>query len=376
MPGVGNATTLIKTGQDSYKPLSSDVTSGNLYAFFLVKVDTARIVAGGGDFFLGFLPSTSTTNFTCRIYIRKSVTLNNTFAFGITKNAISGGAVLWSDSIYTLGTKYLVCAKYTFLTGTTNDDLVSLFVFSSGVPSIEPTPTLGPVSSTTTDVLNIGRFALRQGLATTAASLVLDEIYAGTDWATLLPVELSSFSSAVIKNNVTLNWVTSQEINNLGFEIERKNISGQYSGEWQKTGNVSGNGTSSAGHNYSYTDRNLTTGNYSYRLKQKDFNGNFEYFNLQNEVNIGIPSEFNLSQNYPNPFNPGTTINFDMPIASKVNIKLFDISGREVATVLSEFRPAGYHTVNFNASALTSGVYFYTISTVNFISTKKMMLVK
>ncbi|HMS34657.1 MAG TPA: T9SS type A sorting domain-containing protein [Ignavibacteria bacterium] len=376
MPGVGNATTLSNTGQDAYKPLSSNVTSGSLYSFFLVKVDTARIIAGGGDYFFGYLPSTSTTNYTCRVYIRKSVTLNNTFAFGITKNAISGGAVLWSDSVYTLGTKYLVCAKYTFVTGTTNDDLVSLFVFSSGVPSTEPAPTLGPVTSTTTDVLNIGRFALRQGLATTSANLVLDEIYSGTDWTTLLPVELSSFSSAVNKNIVELNWATTQETNNMGFEIERKSNSSQSSGEWKNIGNVSGNGTSSSVHNYSFTDRNLSTGNYSYRLKQIDFNGNFEYFNLQNEVNIGIPSVFSLSQNYPNPFNPATTINFDLPVDSKVNIKLFDISGREAATVINEFKTAGYHTVNFNASGLTSGVYFYNLTGANFSVTRKMLLVK
>lgn len=376
MPGVGNATTLANTGQDAYKPLSSNVTSGSLYSFFLVKVDTARIVAGGGDYFFGYLPSTSTTNYTCRVYIRKSITLSNTFAFGITKNAISGGAVLWSDSIYTLGTKYLVCAKYTFVTGTTNDDLVSLFVFSSGVPSSEPAPTLGPVTSTTTDVLNIGRFAIRQGLATTSANLVLDEIYSGTDWTTLLPVELSSFSSAVNKNNVELNWSTSQETNNMGFEIERKSSNSQSSGEWKNIGNVSGNGTSSSVHNYSYTDRNLSTGNYSYRLKQIDFNGNFEYFNLQNEVNVGIPSEFSLSQNYPNPFNPGTTINFDLPVDSKVSIKLFDISGREAATVINEYKTAGYHTVNFNASGLTSGVYFYNLTAENFSATRKMLLVK
>ena len=376
MPGVGNATTLANTGQDLYKPLSSNVSSGSLYSFFIVKVDTARIVAGGGDYFFGYLPSTSTTNYTCRVYIRKSVTLSNTFAFGITKNAISGGAILWSDSIYTLGAKYLVCAKYTFLTGTTNDDLVSLFVFSSGVPSTEPAPTLGPVTSTTTDVANIGRFALRQGLATTGANLVLDEIYAGTDWTTLLPVELSSFSSSVNKNDVTLNWITSQELNNQGFEIERKGNHTLSSDQWQKIGTVSGNGTSSSVNNYSYKDRNLSTGNYSYRLKQIDFNGNFEYFNLQNEVNIGIPSEFSLSQNYPNPFNPGTSIDFDLPVDSKTSINIFDLSGREVAKVINEFKTAGYYTVNFNASGLTSGVYFYRLTADNFSTTRKMLLVK
>ena len=128
--------------------------------------------------------------------------------------------------------------------------------------------------------------------------------------------------------------------------------------------------------NYSYKDRNLSTGNYSYRLKQIDFNGNFEYFNLQNEVNIGIPSEFSLSQNYPNPFNPGTSIDFDLPVDSKTSINIFDLSGREVAKVINEFKTAGYYTVNFNASGLTSGVYFYRLTADNFSTTRKMLLVK
>ena len=187
----------------------------------------------------------------------------------------------------------------------------------------------------------------------------------------LLPVELSSFTSAVNGRNVTLNWITSEEINNSGFDIERKQ-----SGSWTKLGSISGNGTSVLSHEYSFTDRNLASGNYQYRLKQIDFNGNFEYFNLNNEVNVGIPAKFELSQNYPNPFNPSTQINFDIPTDSKVNIRLFDMSGKEVITLVNEFKTSGYYTVNFNAAGLSSGVYFYSIAADNFSATKKMMLVK
>lgn len=187
----------------------------------------------------------------------------------------------------------------------------------------------------------------------------------------LLPVELSSFTSAVNGRNVTLNWITSEEINNSGFDIERKQ-----SGSWTKLGSIRGNGTSVLSHEYSFTDRNLASGNYQYRLKQIDYNGNFEYFNLNNEVNVGIPAKFELSQNYPNPFNPSTQINFDIPTDSKVNIKLFDMSGKEVITLVNEFKTSGYYTVNFNAAGLSSGVYFYSIAADNFSATKKMMLVK
>ena len=115
-------------------------------------------------------------------------------------------------------------------------------------------------------------------------------------------------------------------------------------------------------------------------MKQTDCNGNFHYYDLSNEVNVGVPDKFNISQNYPNPFNPSTKINFDIPFDSKVSIKLFDMSGKEVATLVNEPKVAGYYTINFNASSLSSGVYFYRISAEangqSFVSTKKMILVK
>ena len=111
-------------------------------------------------------------------------------------------------------------------------------------------------------------------------------------------------------------------------------------------------------------------------MKQIDFNGNFEYFNLSNEVVIGLPGSFALSQNYPNPFNPSTRIDFQLPKDGNVNISVYDNSGKEVMTVVNEFKAAGYYTVNLNASALSSGIYFYKITSDNFSSVKKMMLVK
>lgn len=188
-----------------------------------------------------------------------------------------------------------------------------------------------------------------------------------------LPVELSGFTSVINANNVILNWSTSTETNNSGFEIERS--SGNIS--WAKIGFVSGNGTVSSPVNYSFTDRSLSTGIYNYRLKQIDFNGNFEYFNLTNDVNIGIPAEFELSQNYPNPFNPSTKIDYQIPSDGNVNISLFDLSGKEVLQLVNENKPAGYYSVTLNASALSSGIYFYNITTSNgFVNTKKLMLVK
>jgi len=196
----------------------------------------------------------------------------------------------------------------------------------------------------------------------------------------LLPVELSSFTSVVYGRNAELNWSTVTETNNSGFEIERSSVNNQYLNDWKKIGYVTGNGTTGIVSDYSFTDRGINTGKYNYRLKQIDFNGNFEYHNLTGEVVIGIPADFSISQNYPNPFNPSTKINYDLPVDGKVSIKLFDISGKELATLVNELKTAGYYTVSYNASGLPSGTYFYRINSEsngnNYIATKKMVLLK
>ena len=188
----------------------------------------------------------------------------------------------------------------------------------------------------------------------------------------VLPVEMSSFVSSVTRRDVKLNWTTSTETNNSRFEIERSAVNS----EWSKIGSVPGNGTTLSAMNYTFTDRGLNSGLYNYRLKQTDFNGNFQYFSLNNEVNIGTPEKFSLSQNYPNPFNPSTNINFDLPIDGKVSLKVFDISGREISTLVDEFKTAGYYTVSFTGNDISSGIYFYTLVSDNTAITKKMLLMK
>ena len=195
-----------------------------------------------------------------------------------------------------------------------------------------------------------------------------------------MPVELSSFTSNVISRDVKLNWTTASEVNNAGFEIQKSEVRSQKSGEWTKVGYITGNGTKTTPTNYSFEDKKLNTGKYNYRLKQTDYNGNFEYFNLTGEIEIGVPNKFDISQNYPNPFNPTTKIDFELPYDSKVSIKLYDISGREVMTLVNETKASGYYTVQMNGNNLSSGMYFYRISAEgngqNFVSTKKLILIK
>ena len=186
----------------------------------------------------------------------------------------------------------------------------------------------------------------------------------------IVPVELSSFSANVNGSNVNLAWSTATETNNSGFEIQRK--SGE---DFVSIGFVRGSGTTTELQNYSFTDTKLSVGNYSYRLKQVDFDGSFEYSNVVN-VDLTAPTVFSLEQNYPNPFNPSTVINYNIPQNSFVTLKVYDVIGNEVATLVNQTQSAGKYEVRFDASNLSNGVYMYSIKTDNFTSTKKMILMK
>lgn len=191
----------------------------------------------------------------------------------------------------------------------------------------------------------------------------------------LIPVELSAFTASVDYGNVTLNWQTASESNNQGFEIHRRSDAG-----YTSVGYVQGYGTTSETQNYSFVDHNVNPGTYYYRLKQIDFDGTFAYSDEIN-VEVNTPIAFGLNQNYPNPFNPATVISFNLPIDARVTLKLFNVLGQELITLIDQNLGAGIHDHNFDASGLNSGVYFYRIEAVgtdgsNFSSVKKMMLTK
>lgn len=195
-----------------------------------------------------------------------------------------------------------------------------------------------------------------------------------------LPVELSSFVATTIKNEVILDWVTGHELNNNMFEVQRAVKNSEIIGDYTTVGIVKSKGNSNTSQEYKYSDKNLSVGNYAYRLKQIDYNGNFEYFILNSQVIIGQPNGFSVSQNYPNPFNPSTIINYEMPFDGLVKLVVFDNLGREVKTLVNGNVNAGYYKTEFNATGLPSGVYFYRINassgSKNFEKVFKMMLVK
>jgi hypothetical protein len=191
-----------------------------------------------------------------------------------------------------------------------------------------------------------------------------------------LPVELTSFTASINGSTVILNWQTATEVNNYGFEIERRIVNGEQTvNTWQKIGSVAGNGTSNTQHNYSYTDNNATTGSYVYRLKQIDNDGTFKY-SQSVEVTAQVPAQFALEQNYPNPFNPSTTFHFALPVAGDVKLVILNILGQEVAEVVNKHLAAGTYDYSWNAKNLSSGIYFFKLTTNQFSSVRKMMLLK
>ena len=190
-----------------------------------------------------------------------------------------------------------------------------------------------------------------------------------------IPVELTSFTATANLGAVELSWITATETNNRGFEVQRS-----AGGEFETIAFVEGHGTTTQTNAYSYTDKTVGTGSYSYRLKQVDFDGTFEYSNVV-EVEVAVPAEFALDQNYPNPFNPSTKIAFRLAVDSKVSLKVFDILGQEVTSLVNGNLVAGGHSVDFDASSLNSGVYLYRIEATgvdgsNFVDVKKMILTK
>ncbi len=187
----------------------------------------------------------------------------------------------------------------------------------------------------------------------------------------VVPVELTSFSAQAEDQSVILNWVTATEINNRGFEIQRKVAEGDFA----TVGFVKGEGTATIQKEYTYTDQNLSEGKYLYRLKQLDFSGESEYSKTI-EVEVRALNNFTLEQNYPNPFNPTTTIGYVLQEKSNTKLTLINAIGQEVVTLVNEEQDKGFHKVTLNAANLPSGVYLYKLQAGNFTETKKLMLLK
>ncbi len=181
-----------------------------------------------------------------------------------------------------------------------------------------------------------------------------------------------------IGNQVKVSWGVNSEISINRYGIERSNDGTSYT----EIGTVTAKGNSDTTVRYTYYDNieNLTSA--KYRIRQITNDGgqgttpiiNFNLTNVNGEY--FSPLTFDLEQNYPNPFNPTTTIQFQIANDALTQLKVYDILGREISTVINQELKAGIHTINWDSSKVASGVYFYRLSSGNFVDTKKMIVAK
>ncbi len=229
----------------------------------------------------------------------------------------------------------------------------------------------------------------RDGSATLTATNVtsFSDFAIGSIGADALPVELTNFTANPTSKSVVLTWQTATEVNNYGFEIERQTVETLLatSNNWETIGFIEGHGNSSSPKDYTFTDDllnlNLSLG-LNYRLKQLDFDGNYEYSDVVEVKLAENVKSYKLEQNYPNPFNPSTVIKYSIPRStelhsvSQTTLKVYDILGNEVATLVNENKSAGNYEVKFDASNLASGIYLYKLQSGDFVQTRKLMLLK
>lgn len=226
---------------------------------------------------------------------------------------------------------------------------------------------------------------VQTGANISAGQVIINGTYSGggTINGLPVPVELTSFTASFVDNKILISWQTSSETNNMGFEIQKltnrkNNSTNDY--DWNVLGFIQGAGTSTEIKDYTFAEINVKAGTYKYRLKQIDFDGKFTFSN-EIEIVVDVPMEFALNQNYPNPFNPSTIIRYQLAEAGFVTLKVYDVLGREVITLVDEEKEAGYYKIEFSSAslgntALSSGVYYYRIKAGNFIETKKMILLR
>ena len=250
----------------------------------------------------------------------------------------------------------------TFVVSVTNDNKTETVTISG----IEVQAIDGYLSNVTTNITSSGT-ALINGLP---EGTIMGELSLDPDAP--VPVELTSFSAIVNESSVILNWRTETEVNNYGFEIHRT----YQEEEWKAIGFVEGHGNSNSPKEYKFIDSETNSAEtYSYRLKQIDNDGTYE-FSKTIEVYFGLPNSLELSQNYPNPFNPSTAISFTLPQSSNVILNIYNIMGEEIKTLVDGYKDAGIYTVKFNAEGYPSGIYLYTLSANGFSETKKLLYMK
>ena len=349
--------------------------NGNsVYASFLLNVTATTDLDATGDYFASFRDTSRSIK---RAYVYLKQISPSTYSIGLAKS--SSSSLIWYGTTLNTNTTYLIVINYVFQSGL---DAINLWVNPS-LSGSEPPSDIQITSGT--DASNLGGFQFFQ--RSTSGDEEVDGIRVATSWSQApLPVELTSFSAIPKGNSIELNWRTATEVNNYGFDVERSNppLNPLPRGEvkkWQKIGFVPGHGNSNTPIDYSFVDKNpVGATSFYYRLKQIDVDGKYEYSDAL-LVKLNVPDKAELMQNSPNPFNPSTSIKFFIPNQSDVIIKVYDLLGREVTTLISKNMSKGFHIVFWNGrdkygNQASSGVYLYRLTAGNFTETKKMTLLK
>jgi hypothetical protein len=359
--------TKASNNQSLTRDLSAAQNSGSLYISFLIRVNSFTSTSSTGDYILAMYHNNPQRP---RFYIKRND--NSSVFFGISKD---GDNTTFTSSSFTNGNTYLIVIKYIFNSNTNTDDEVYLYVNPSPITN-EPSNADASTSSGD-DITTISKILLRQ-IQLSGIDLDLDEIRVGTNWNEApLPVQLNSFNYMKMKNQIVLEWQTATEVNNYGFEIERK-----YSGpsdvsnnSWEKIGFVQGNGNSNSPKYYSFIDKNLLSGYYSYRLKQIDYDGSYNYSDVL-KVKVDYKPQILDVKNYPNPFNPITKIYYEIPEDGFVTLKIYNALGKEIKTLINENKIAGSYEIEFDASGLPTGIYFNVLQVGDKRVVRKMQLIK
>ncbi len=350
---------------------SFPMISGNgkkVYVSFLLKMKDTLDLTTAGFFRLKSLDAS------IKLYVNlQKVTGTNKYKIGISK----GGEYFFDPVLRDPGEVYLIVASYQFNTG---NDTLKLWIdpdLSGGIPP--PALTHCPAVA---DAANLTSINLSQLAA--SGNIYIDGLRLDTTWAQApLPVELTTFSAEVFSDSIIVKWRTETEIENYGFDLERSKY-----GKWEKIGFIEGHGNCNTPNNYNFLDNEIfNSSEISYRLKQIDTDGSFEY---SNEINVKlIPSDFCLFQNFPNPFNPITLIRYNFPAAAgsnEANVKmiLYDVLGNVTSVLLNEVESAGRYEYLLDTKNLhlSSGIYFYSLlvsytgTAAIYSDVKKMILLK
>jgi hypothetical protein len=382
---------------------SSSLSDGGGISIFTASTTVSNIALNG--------PIISSNNITCGIYVDahtnstdsvKGLTIGQsggTVSFSSNGTTKGAGVILWGNvsDVSVTATFFkgaisesagiMIVGQGSFGANSPKNVTIVNSVFQAGYTNLAPAISLSDAQTSPSNICindvtaTDNTFLGASGYSAIDDSLIYDKLNNSSlgrvnQNGSKLPVELTTIQASVDIHTAVLKWSTATEADNYGFEVERRAINLQSitnsqqlkansqepkANIWNKIGFVPGNGTSNSSHTYSYSDADLLSGRYAYRLKQIDNNGAFKY-SQEVEVEIAVPEISGLLQNFPNPFNPQTNISFQLSAVSNVTLKIYDVLGREAAVLVDGIQEAGYHSVAFSASSrngsiFSSGIY-------------------